>query len=65
MPEFASSRSSAMISANFSSFHHKYCPLINIWQCALFKLRMKWNKEQAVRRTWKVEGNMDKAKDID
>jgi len=43
------------LSASFSIFHHRYCPLINYLAMCSFHDRMKWNKEQAVWRDWKFE----------
>ena len=54
MLEFASSCSNAMMSASFSSFHHKSCPQTNIWQYALFMLGWNgtWNQQ------WEENGNL-------
>ena len=41
-------------SSSFSSFHHKYYPLINIWQCALFMLG--WNGTR--NKQWEEIGNL-------
>ena len=53
MLEFASTCSNAMIFASFRSFHHKYCPLTNIWQYALFMLG--WNGTR--NKQWEI-GNL-------
>jgi len=52
--DFASSWDNAAISSSFSSFHHKYYPLINIWQCAVFMLG--WNGTR--NKQWEEIGNL-------
>ena len=52
--DFASSWDNAAISSSFSSFHHKYYPLINIWQCAVFMLG--WNRTR--NKQWEEIGNL-------
>jgi len=51
--DFASSWDNAAISSSFSSFHHKYYPLINIWQCAVFMLG--WNGTRNKQREKRLE----------